>query len=347
MLRILVEETTNRNGWAIRLILEGRVSGLWVEELENAWIRVREQQPYAITVDLRAVAFISKPGEELLRRLQRSGTELIRRNQLMRTAVAELGRMAPALAVAVALLLAASSYGEELRPEESPALGFGRYIASMQERNPFTEAGPTRVEIDAMLPGLAKRGRMIAIRETGASERSEYRAIEFTGDATVKRDVIARYLAAEEQGEALPYSSVAITPANYKFRYLGSVHSAGGTDYVFQITPRQKRIGLMHGEIWIDSETGVAVHQTGRFVKRPSVFVRRIEVVRNIEVRAGNGQTRVTHLTIETRMFGRAYLTVTERPLNPVEGSGRETEISEIAPDEAWASPRGFGSASR
>jgi len=316
MLRILVEETTNRAGRAIRLIVEGKVSGPWVEELENAWIRVREQQPHAITVDLRAVDFISKPGEELLRRLQRSGTELIRGHQPMRAAIAELRRSAPVLAVSAALLFSAISYGEELRLEEAPALGFGRYIAAIEERNPLTETEPTRVQIDAMLPALAKRGSMIAIRETGASGRSEYRAIEFTGDATVKRDVIARYLAAEEQGEALPYSSVAVTPANYKFRYLGSVQSAGGTDYVFQITPRQKRIGLIEGQIWIDSETGAAVHQTGRFVKRPSVFVRRIEVVRDTKVRAGTGRTRVTHLTIETRMFGRADLTITERPLN-------------------------------
>jgi hypothetical protein len=86
-----------------------------------------------------------------------------------------------------------------------------------------------------------------------------------------------------------------------------------------QITPRQKRIGLMHGQIWIDSETGAAVHQTGRFVKQPPVFVRRTEVVRDTEVRAGTGPSRVTHLTIETRMFGRADLTITERPLKPVE----------------------------
>jgi hypothetical protein len=99
----------------------------------------------------------------------------------------------------------------------APAVAFAKYLASLQERNPFTEAGPVDIEIEASLPGLEKQGSMRAIRETGASERSEYSAITFEGDPAVKRQVIARYLAAQEQAEALPYSSVAVTPANYKF----------------------------------------------------------------------------------------------------------------------------------
>jgi hypothetical protein len=200
-----------------------------------------------------------------------------------------------------------------------PALAFGKYLASLQERNLFTEPGPVGMEIEASLPGLAKEGRMVAIRHTGASERSEYQVVRFDGDATVKQRVIARYLAAQEQAEALPYSTVAATPANYKFRYLGSMANNGSTDCIFQIVSKKNRAGLIRGQIWIDSATGVAVHQAGRFVKRPSVFIRKIEVSRDTSLRERLPYIRVTHVTIETRLVGRAELTISERPLKAAE----------------------------
>jgi hypothetical protein len=198
---------------------------------------------------------------------------------------------------------------------DGSALAFGRYLASIQQRNPFTESGPIHLEIEASLPRLAKQGSMQAVRQTGASERSEYSAIKFDGDSTVKQQVIARYLAAEEQTEGLPYSSVAVTPANYKFRYVGSVETNGTAVYIFQIAPKQKRAGLIRGQIWIDSATGIAVRQAGRFVKRPSVFIRGIEVTRDTNMRDGLPYTRVTHVAVDTRLVGRAELTITEGPV--------------------------------
>ena len=199
--------------------------------------------------------------------------------------------------------------------ESAPAVAFGRYLAALQERNPFTESGPVDVEIEASLPDLAKKGSMLAVRRRGASERSEYSSIRLDGDSTVKQQVIARYLNAQEQAEALPYSSVAVTPVNYKFRYAGSRKTNGSTVYVFQIAPKKKRAGLIRGQIWIDSKSGIAVHQAGRFVKRPSVFIRGIEVARDTNLRDGLPYTRITHVAIETRLVGRAELTITESPL--------------------------------
>ena len=151
--------------------------------------------------------------------------------------------------VAVALLFTATTYGQEWTlgaqtpeisevrltiDESTPTLAFGRYVASLWERDPFTESGPITIEIEASLPGLDKHGTMLAVRQTGASERSEYSSITFDGDSTIKQQVIARYLDAEEQAEALPYSAVAVTPANYKFLYLGSVANNGAVVCLFQ-----------------------------------------------------------------------------------------------------------------
>src|SRR5260370_26925643 len=169
----------------------------------------------------------------------------------------------------LALLFAATGYGQQSSLAEqsqqfnaarlvvdgsAPAQAFGRYLASLQERNPFTESGPVDVEIEASLPGLARKGSMLAVRQTGASERSEYSIIRLDGDSTAKQQVIARYLAAQEQAEALPSSSVAVTPANYKFRYVSSLETNGTPVYVFQISPKKKRFDLISCQIRLDSE---------------------------------------------------------------------------------------------
>ena len=128
----------------------------------------------------------------------------------------------------------------------------------------------------------------------------------------VKQQVIARYLTAEKEGAAISASSVAITPANYKFRH---VATSGGTPvYAFQITPRKKLPGLIKGELWIDGTTGLAVHEAGYLVKRPSIFIRRLKITRDVTHRDGVPYLRTTHIEIDLRIVGRAELTIIESP---------------------------------
>jgi hypothetical protein len=244
--------------------------------------------------------------------------------------------------VLLALLFARPGYGQQSSlvaqsPQPLPArltvegsaLAFGRYLASVQESDPFTQSGPVGVEIEASLPSLAEHGSMLAVRQTGLSEHGEYSEIRLDGDSTVRQQVIARYLDAERQAEALPHSTIAVTPANYKFRYVGSAEINGAKAYIFQISPKKKRAGLIQGQIWIDSATGIAVHQAGRFVKQPSVFIRRIEVARDTNLREGLPSTRVTHVAIDTRLAGRAELTITERLLETADRLTRRQFITQ------------------
>lgn len=171
------------------------------------------------------------------------------------------------------------------------------------------------MEIDASLPGRDEQGWLRAIRRLSPRGKLEYRVLEMTGDSTVRQQVIYRYLSADSQTAAVQADSVAITPANYKFHYHGVVQTAGATAYSFLITPRRKREGLIKGELWIDSETGAVLRQTGYFVKSPSIFVKRITVTRETVLLDGIAVERVTHLSIDTRLVGRAELTVRERPV--------------------------------
>jgi hypothetical protein len=200
------------------------------------------------------------------------------------------------------------------QPASSPSLALARYIASLGHTMRRAEWQTVTVEIEASLPGLAKQGRLQAIRRSGASGRPEYQVLHIEGDSIVKQQVIARYLTAEKEAEAIPKASVTVSPANYKFRYVGSIASSGTIVYVYQVTPRKKRAGLMEGQLWIDAGTGLAVHQGGHLVKKPSIFVRRVELVRDTRLRDGAPYLQTTRLTIDTRLVGRAELTIREHP---------------------------------
>ena len=170
------------------------------------------------------------------------------------------------------------------------------------------------IEIDASLPKLKKAGWLRAIRRTFPAEKPHYDVLEIAGDRTVKNQVIARYLSATERATDLPVSSVAITPANYEIHYAGSVGVGERPAYAFRITPRKKRDGLLNAVLWLDSETGIAVRESGYLAKSPSVFLKRVNLTRENELHNGTIATRITHIVAETRLIGPARLVIVERP---------------------------------
>lgn len=227
----------------------------------------------------------------------------------------------------VALFAASPARGAEpmlAATAVGPEMAFARYIARQQQTAPWNVE---TVEIEASLPKLEKSGTMRAIRRLTTKGEPEYQMVDIAGDSTVKHQVIVRYLTADIHAATMPPSSVAITPANYKFHYKGAVANGGATAYIFQITPRKKREGLIKGELWLDAGTGVVVRQSGYLVKRPSVFVKRVEIDRETTLRDGVAESKVTHWAIDTRLVGRAEVTVRERPWSDAEAAPVPTFI--------------------
>jgi hypothetical protein len=200
--------------------------------------------------------------------------------------------------------------------DDGASLAFARFVSrSAPGTAESIEVGDVAVEIQASLPQMGKQGRLEAIRHRGPTGAPEYAMVSSEGDSTVKQQVIARYLTIEQQASTRRASSFAVTPDNYKFRYLRSVTGSGGNRfYVFVIRPRHRGEGLIKGLIWIDG-TGALVHEDGELAKRASVFIRRVGMVRDTGPCADSPYTGVTHIEIETRLFGRAELTIRERPV--------------------------------
>jgi hypothetical protein len=208
----------------------------------------------------------------------------------------------------------------------APSRALALYLGSVAQGDPWSAPNGVLLEIDAYLPGLGEEGHLRAIRAWDESKTPKYQVIHLDGDATVKQQVIARYLNAEQQAAAMPASSLAITPANYTFRYVGS--SSGSPVYVFHITPRKKRPGLIKGELWIDGATGLVIHEAGYLVKRPSIFIRHFKIVRDVRLRNGAPYIRTTQIEIDARFVGRADLTITESPCTCEGSAGIGTQES-------------------
>lgn len=191
-----------------------------------------------------------------------------------------------------------------------PSVIIDEYVAASLKQQGKLEGASMEVEIEAEVPKLHRSGRLRALRRISALGRITYDALRFEGDGRIKNDVIARYLTAEAEAIKSGPTDMAVTPANYKFKFKGLVEKQGRKVYAFHVSPRKKKVGLFDGELWLDPETHLAVREAGRMVKSPSVFVKRIDFVREYEIQGGIAIPRRIESLVETRLVGKAKLSV-------------------------------------
>jgi anti-anti-sigma factor len=74
MLRI----TISKQGDSAIIRLEGKLIGVWVEELRRCWREtIAQSEPRKTVVDLEAVSFVDVPGQKLLEEMHVAGTKLV------------------------------------------------------------------------------------------------------------------------------------------------------------------------------------------------------------------------------------------------------------------------------
>ena len=82
---------TNITERTTTLILEGRLTGIWVSELERCWHTVGVTRPgQAICIDMRAVSFVDAAGKKLLAEMYRCGAELVAAGCFMNRVVEDI-----------------------------------------------------------------------------------------------------------------------------------------------------------------------------------------------------------------------------------------------------------------
>jgi len=193
---------------------------------------------------------------------------------------------------------------------EAPQAIVENYCAAARGQEQSFQGASMDVEIQASLPKLKKQGRLHALRRISALGRITYEKLRFEGDGTVKNQVIARYLTAEAETQRDQAPSLAVTPANYKFKYKSRSQMEGRAVYIFQVTPRQKRQGLFKGDLWIDARTYLRVQESGYLVKSPSIFLKRVVFIRKYTIRDGISIPLQVQSVVDTRLAGKAELTI-------------------------------------
>jgi hypothetical protein len=212
-----------------------------------------------------------------------------------------------------------------------------KYLEAEQTHATELRGASMDVDIDASVPQLKEQGRLHALRCISKVGAVSYHVIAFKGDNNVKKQVIARYLDAERQAQA--EQNLEIVPANYKFKFKGTrVAPTDRQVYVFEVSPRQKRVGLFKGEMWLDANTYLPVYEKGRLVKNPSIFFKKVEFERAYSVDTGVAVPVRTASVIKTRLVGEVQLNVSYSNFAPAETAGAQNTPASVGPDSTGSS---------
>jgi ribosomal protein S6E (S10) len=160
------------------------------------------------------------------------------------------------------------------------------------------------------LKQLDKTASVEARRHVSADGAVDYELIAKEGDKTIQKELINRFIGTEVDPHRSFGSEVAVTPENYKFKFKGTREEAGRTVDMFELHPKKKRVGLFKGEVWVDIDTGLSVHESGTLVKSPSVFLKDVRFIRDYEIRDGYALPKSTTIYTKTRFWGMAELDV-------------------------------------
>jgi hypothetical protein len=189
-----------------------------------------------------------------------------------------------------------------------------RYRSALASQQDALKNVAMEVHMEGKIPKLKKEGKMSALRMISSLGKITYKVVGFWGDDTVKKEVMARYMTAEVEAASKPpekeSENIAITPENYEFKYKGLTDRQNARVHVFELKPRRKRLGLFKGELWLDPETCLPLHEGGRLVKSPSVWVKKMEFDRYYEIIDGVSYLTRMETTTDTRIVGRAELNI-------------------------------------
>jgi len=245
----------------------------------------------------------------------------------------EIKRKIVAILAAV-LMLPVGGFTAEAEADEPgnpSAIILDKYVQATQGHEDDLRGASMDVDIDAAVPSLKEHGRLRALRKISKVGQITYRVLGFQGDNTIKNQVIGRYLDAEQQGQA--DMSLAVIPANYKFKYKGERTAPDGRQvYWFQVSPRKKKVGLFKGEIELDSATYLPVMEKGRLVKTPSIFFKKVEFERNFNIQNGVAVPQNLSSTIDARLIGKIELYINYSNFTP---NGADSEQSSNSSETA------------
>ena len=184
------------------------------------------------------------------------------------------------------------------------------------------------VKIQASIPNLSKVGEMVAEKSLAPNGHIRYEIKSYLGDTTIKKDVIGRYLSSEQDASESP--TIGINPQNYRFKFKRRDRIEEQAAVVYELNPRTSAVGLFKGELWLDEDSGLALRETGRLVKNPSVIFKTLDFTRDYSVKNGVQYLAFQDSRADTRVIGKVLLKMTFEEPKPATATAPVTHASLI-----------------
>ena len=225
----------------------------------------------------------------------------------------------------VSLPLVATAVLPRLAPELALQVCRGRSVIQAEQLAAYSATTLIR----AQLLDTSQYGEYEVQQHYLAPRTLAFKAVRFTGDSFVKTNVITRLLQSEVDHLQKDDPALnAISPANYKFSYKGTNELQGRMVHVYQLKPREKRVGLFKGRIYVDAYTGSLVRAEGRPVKSPSIFIKKVDFVQDYADIGPFTLPVHVHSEATARIVGRAIVDVYQRDYQPVANSVANTAVT-------------------
>ena len=231
---------------------------------------------------------------------------------------------APA-AAAIPVLVTTTAVLPRMAPELALQVCHGRSVVQAEQLAAYSAT----TVIHAELPDTSQYGEYEVQQHYLAPHTLAFKAVRFTGDTFVKTNVITRLLQSEVDHLQKDDPALnAISPANYKFSYKGTSELQGRMVHVYQLKPRQKRVGLFKGRIYVDVYSGSLVRAEGRPVRSPSLFIKKVDFVQDYADIGPFTLPVHVHSEATARIVGRAIVDVYQRDYEPVANSVANTDVT-------------------
>lgn len=214
----------------------------------------------------------------------------------------------------------------------SPELALATYERGLQDQA-STLAGYTATSvIDAELPDSSQKAEFELKRHYVSPGVLEFTPVRSSGDKFVKSNVIVRLLQSEvEHVRKREQSLTAIDSSNYKFSYKSASQINGTPVHVYDVKPRQKRVGLFKGKIYVDASTGRLMRAEGTIVKSPSLFIKKIKFVQDYSTVGGFTLLSHMHSEAQTRLIGKAIVDISSSDYQPEFAGARDVRVAAAA----------------
>ncbi|MFQ5777492.1 MAG: hypothetical protein ACE5IP_05745 [Terriglobia bacterium] len=152
--------------------------------------------------------------------------------------------------------------------------------------------------------------RVQVVFESPATVRFDIRSNE--GSGFIATRVWKRIMEAERDSrEPERRRLTAITPENYTFALQGQEEIRGRLAYVLGVRPLREDPLLFVGRIWVDAQDFAVARVEGTVSKRPSFWIRKIEIVRNYKKIGPFWLPQRTEGTVEVLLLGTFWVDVT------------------------------------